>query len=105
MEGKPTLYEYRERAPWWRELGCTEDELRSVPLHERATPDEDFLPVPRLSGPQGRSLYVHRRDLPDWLWQRLSAVLSRHQAPSGYEQKGILSGSQKQVTDWDQHAR
>lgn len=45
-----TLWDYRDELQWVRLLGWTEDELRSVPVHENATGGQEFLNLANFGG-------------------------------------------------------
>ena len=101
MDDGQTLYEFRGQAAWWKDLGWDDEQLQRIPVHVRQNPDQDFLLLPAVFGPGGQALYVYRSELPERIWDQLSAFVSRRGEPSGYKRGGMLSGSQERFTDWE----
>lgn len=107
MQGKNfslSMWDYSKQYQWIRLLGWSEDELRSVPIHEEATSSDDYINLTNFGGtPLGvsaksgggssagarnvRNLYVYRKEVPDELWRRLQQ-LSRRGGPSAFEDDG-----------------
>jgi hypothetical protein len=99
-----SMWDYRQDYQWIRMLGWTEDELRSVPVHEQATSGDDYINLTNFGGTalgvsaksgggsstgarNVRNLYVYRSEVPDELWQRLR-LMSRRGGPSAFEDDG-----------------
>lgn len=97
-----TLYDYKGTLQWVRLLGWSDEDLRSVPVHEEATAGEPYLNLSNMGGTglgvtqraggggtsadvqSIRNLYVYKRETPDHLWRQLAGLLEKG-GPSGYE--------------------
>jgi hypothetical protein len=101
-----TLYDYSQDYQWIRLMGWTEDELRSVPVHEQATshassgPLDDYLNLADFGATslgvssQGsgggtsaqvnsiRNMYVYRSDTPAPLYDRLQRLVDEGGPPA-----------------------
>jgi hypothetical protein len=78
--------------------------MRRVPVHERQDPNQDFLPLPDVTGPYGRALFVYRHEVSADVWEQLSALFSRLDQAGGHERRGMMTGSQERLTDWERPA-
>jgi hypothetical protein len=100
------LYDYSLDHPWVRLMGWTEDELRSVPIHEEATshgtlgPEDDYLNLANFgatglgvssqgsgggTSAQVRSIqnvYVYRSETPPALYARLQRLVDEGGPPA-----------------------
>lgn len=110
-----TLYDYRDELQWVRVMGWTDEELQSVPVHEQASSEHDYINLANFGGtPLGvsaesgggtsagvrniRNLYVYKDETPTELWNRLWDLLSRG-GPSAYERNGVF-GEVGEVEDF-----
>ena len=107
---RASLADYVRYLPRVRALGLGEDELRSIPVHDRPPSDDVFLSLGEL--PPGappleparfrfvgtRQIYVYRSDLPASLWQRLVVGLAPRRS-SGAGGTGMFGNAEEQVVD------
>ena len=90
--GARTLYDYAADYNWIRQLGWSDDELRSVQVHEQATAGEDAINLANFGGTSlgvrgydasptsadarsVRNLWVYQSMTPPELWQRLRQLV------------------------------
>lgn len=105
MEREPfalTLFDYRDELQWVRLLGWSDEQLRSVPVHEQFPAGEECLDLANWAGtalgvteaggggPTSadtrsiRNMWVCRAETPPELWDQLKALYDKG-GPSGYE--------------------
>jgi len=89
-----TLYEYGRDHQWVRQMGWSEDELRSVPIHYEATSAVDYLNLANfgntalgVSSVAGggtsagarniQNVYVYQSDTPARLYERLQRLMDQ----------------------------
>jgi hypothetical protein len=97
-----TMFDYAADYQWMRLLGWTDDQLRSVPIHEEASSEHEMLNLSNFGGTalqayaglgdetsaDARSipnLWVYRDETPPALWQQLQDLVDRG-GPSGYNE-------------------
>jgi hypothetical protein len=97
-----TLFDMKDQLQWVRQLGWTDDDLRSVPVHSEPTSGEERINLANFGGTSlgvetdlgsptsadSRSdlnLWVFKRDVPDNLWQSISQLVSQKVEPTELE--------------------
>ncbi len=112
-----TLYDLRDEFQWIRMLGWSDNDLKSVPVHEEATTNEDYLNLANWGGTslgvttragggptsanirQGiKNLYVYSSEVPRGLYDQLFQLCQRG-GPSAFEEDGVF-GERGEVSDF-----
>lgn len=113
---RPSLAEFARYLPRLGQLGLTESELRSIPVHAEPPPHDEFLSLgelppgaPPLESSQfpfvgTRQIYVYHPEVSSPLWQRL-AISLQVPRPSGSGGTGMFGNDDEQAVDEENPAQ